>query len=72
MGRMVNGWFDELRGVWYARLGSISEKTGKPRPVVLKDAQGRPIPRGTARARTRPFVGSWTSGTARRGRRWRT
>ena len=46
MGRRLNGWFDESRGVWYARLGPISETTGKPRPVVLKDAEGRPIDRG--------------------------
>src|SRR5262249_36310677 len=46
MGRKVDGWFDEARGVWYARLGDISEATGKPNPVVLRDAEGQPITRG--------------------------
>jgi integrase len=48
MGRKLTGWFDAARGVWYARLGPISEMTGKPRPGVLKDEAGVPIARDDA------------------------
>jgi integrase len=51
MGRRAQGWFDDKRGVWYARLGEISQATGKPRKIVLKDEQGRPIEKGDTKGR---------------------
>lgn len=46
MGRKMTGWWDEARGVWYARIGEPSPKNGKLRPVVLRDESGEPVARG--------------------------
>src|SRR5262249_39368206 len=51
MGRRTTGWFDDKRNVWYVRLGPISERTGKPKPVVLRDEAGEPVAPDDGRGR---------------------
>ena len=43
MGRKATGWWDKRAKRWFARLGAISDDTGKPTTVMLKDEYGRPI-----------------------------
>jgi hypothetical protein len=56
MGRRITGWWDDRARRYMARLGPASDRTGKPRPVVLKDADGRDIPFGGEKADKVPAV----------------
>ena len=46
MGKSAKGWWDGRVNRYYARLGKISEKTGKPTPVMLCDVAGNPLAYG--------------------------
>ena len=43
MGRRATGFFDPRTSRWYARLGPVSEKSGKRLPVMLRHGDGSPI-----------------------------
>src|SRR5262245_60657652 len=45
MGRPARGWWDQRRECWVARLGPVSEVTGRPKVVPLTHPDGRPIDR---------------------------
>jgi integrase len=56
MPRKIAAWLDKRSHRYYVRLGEVDPKTGKRRPLMLRDERGKPIIEGDSDGKTKALA----------------